>query len=215
MPSSLPSNPVYPPPPPPPAPTGASYVPSYLLTDIFIYLDIFELHCCRAVCREWNEIIANRNVLKPKLFLQPPSPQDDLACPVMIHPILRRLQSDWSSKCDPISVGRSSKRAGGNNSKNNNTNNTNNTSKAIRQFLHQLPVKDSFATSPALKKFVIMVPYHTQIIERDEGVTVWGVAYGLKSLCVISYHDRLLKVKLNCPRMRAFAKADGRQHPGW
>jgi len=149
-------------------------IPSYLLTDILVYLDIYQLQRCRAVCREWNYTIINRKIFRPRLFLQPPSPRDDLTTPVTIHPVLRYLQSDWAQINGPISIHPPKPT-------------WRNVPVSIQDkcnidYLHLLPVKDSFATYPALKKFVIVIPCHMEVVEKEEGVTVWDIVTGLRRL---------------------------------
>ncbi len=149
-------------------------IPSYLLTDILVYLDIYQLQRCRAVCREWNYTITNRKIFRPRLFLQPPSPRDDLTTPVTIHPVLRYLQSDWAQINGPISI-HPPKPTWRNVP-------VSVQDKCNLEYLHLLPVKDSFATYPALKKFVIVIPCHMEVVEKEEGVTVWDIVTGLRRL---------------------------------
>jgi hypothetical protein len=48
--------------------------------------------------------------------------------------------------------------------------------------LEDSPVKDHYATEPAVKKFVIVFPTYNIDVSNPEGVKVWDVATGVKCL---------------------------------
>ncbi|KAF8242814.1 hypothetical protein K440DRAFT_615442 [Wilcoxina mikolae CBS 423.85] len=72
------------------------------------------------------------------------------------------LKSDWANSGSPI-VFSSACNANG-------------------KLLAESPVKDEYATEPALTTFLVVMPGHCVEVGRREGVRVWDVAKGVKKL---------------------------------
>lgn len=153
-----------------------SSIPYYLLDQIFTHLPYESLVTCRAVSPLWNATILSRQVLRRKLFLQPPTPGIDEKIfrrrPISLHPVLRRLESDWAILNVPITIttAPSTERSPGDQPI------------AKPKLLHDSAVKDVFATEPALPEFVLMLPTHSLVVQRAGGVTVEDVANGVKKM---------------------------------
>jgi len=183
-------------------------IPTFLLDHILLHLPLVDLINARRVCREWNGTILSRQRLRRKLFLQPPTIDADLLRqPVVIHPVLQQLQSNWASTAEPITLTRASGQrslpnyryvhARGNFGvaliEADDTDSESDkeieagvgrpgTKKAIGARLEDSPVKDQYATEPALTNFVIALPNYNLLVVRPHGVKVWDVAMGVKQL---------------------------------
>ncbi|KAF8536070.1 hypothetical protein BDD12DRAFT_891113 [Trichophaea hybrida] len=147
------------------APQKQQQIPYYLLLHIFSHLPAETLIVCKRVCTLWHSTILSSQRFRRLLFLQPPSPETAHARkPVVVHPVLMLLKSDWAIAGSPI-VFSSACNANG-------------------KLLAECPVKDEYATEPALTTFLVVMPGYCVEIGRREGVRVWDVAKGVKKLFV-------------------------------
>jgi hypothetical protein len=167
-------------------------IPNFLLDQILIHLQLPDLQSARRVCTAWNHTILSRQRLRRKLFLQPPTIDTNaLRQPVALHPVFRQLQSDWSTPGVPIVL-----------TKGPSADNLEPLMADVCQGkleasteaedlvkvpltgtpLEDSPVKDHYATEPAVKKFVIVFPTYNVDVSNPEGVKVWDVATGVKCL---------------------------------
>ncbi|KAI5818468.1 hypothetical protein BZA77DRAFT_307041 [Pyronema omphalodes] len=134
-------------------------IPYFLLTDIFEHLPVESLLLCRRVCSLWQSTILSSQRFRRQLFLQPPEPNTTfLRAPVKIHPIFTSLKSDWAIPDIPITISHTGTP------------------------LSNCPIKDQYATEPALTTFLVVVPGRCVEINREDGVRVQDVAFGVKTL---------------------------------
>ncbi|KAA8893217.1 hypothetical protein FN846DRAFT_550626 [Sphaerosporella brunnea] len=175
-------------------------IPNFLLDHILLNLGMRDLLSARRVCRAWNDTILSRQQLRRKLFLQPPTiDTQQLRQPVALHPVLHRLQSNWGCPGVPILLTKpdaeaplkplaevyggeliAAEEAGEEGEEEEEGLDPEFTLHAV--LLKDSPVKDHFATEPALTKFVITLPSYSLNVLRDDGVRVWDVAAGVKGL---------------------------------
>lgn len=140
-------------------------IPYYLLPHIFSHLPAETLIVCKRVCTLWHATILSSQRFRRLLFVQPPSPERSYARgPVAVHPVLMLLKSDWANTVAPITFSSSCNANG--------------------KLLDESPVKDQYATEPALTTFIVVMPGHCVEVGRGEGVRVWDVAKGVKTLFV-------------------------------
>jgi hypothetical protein len=169
-------------------------IPNFLLDQILVHLQLPDLQSARRVCTAWNYTILNRQRLRRKLFLQPPTIDTNaLRQPLALHPVFRQLQSDWSipgvpivlTKCpsadkpEPLVADICQGKLVASTEEDNR--------ELVRTpvegtLLEDSPVKDHYATEPAVKKFIIVFPTYNIDVSNDAGVSVWDVATGVKCL---------------------------------
>jgi hypothetical protein len=136
-------------------------IPYFLLSDIFEHLPVESLLLCRRVCSLWQSTILSSQRFRRQLFLQPPEPNTKfLRAPVKVHPIFLNLKSDWAVLDVPITISHT------------------------ETLLSSCPIKDQYATEPALTTFLVVVPGRCVEINRADGVRVEDVAFGVKRLFV-------------------------------
>lgn len=140
-------------------------LPRNVVLRIFTFLPLAALLRCLRINKRFRTLIWRTEELRPHLFLEPPSTSPPAAdVPVFLHPVFGRLNFFAYHPAKAIRIGEG----------------------LDGIFLQRSSVREQFATSPALKEFIIRVisggdwPYDTEIvIGNDNGVTVWNVVQGI------------------------------------
>lgn len=141
--------------------------PSYLLQDVFIYLNVFDLLRCRRVCHLWNAVIQSRRHIRRSLFLQDDTNNPE-TLPIVkepsakvvfeLHPIFSLIHFDPSLRAEQTTFGRKSS-----------------------AYLKDSVVRYNYATSPPTNRISLEVlKFHPHcVVENPAGVTVWDVVVQL------------------------------------
>lgn len=142
---------------------------------IFTLLPLSSLLTCQRINKRFRTLITRSEKFRPHLFLEPPAPATPKTnVSTSLHPVFGRLNFFAYHSAKAIRIGEGLNGI----------------------FLMKCPVREQFATSPALGEVVIRVisggewPFDAEIaVTNERGVTVWDVVRGVTGLYVpISFH---------------------------